>query len=238
MRLQRLIGALFVGSLVFVVAPGARAEVQAEFGGRLGYGLPLGKLGKDFPDIKDGVVGQIPLWFDFGARIGGHLFVGGYFSYGFGILGRELSDECDALQSEAGAFGVDVSCHAQDTRLGLEVLYHLTTPQEQRIDPWFGAGVGYEWFGWGYGLSAGSQHADVSAMYRGFELLNLQLGVDFPLSPNAAIGPFAAFTLAQYGVTSLSCSGTCGDTPNTSDSIDEQSLHEWLLFGVRATATF
>lgn len=238
LRLHDVIGALLLGSLVSVVAPDARAEVQAEFGGRVGYGLPLGKLGKDLPDIKDGVMGQIPLWLDAGARIGGHLFVGAYFSYGFGIFGRELGDECDTLQSEAGAVGVDVSCRAQDTRLGVEVLYHLTTLEEQRVDPWFGAGIGYEWLGWGYGLSAGSQHADVSAMFRGFEFLNLQLGVDFPVAHNAGIGPFAAFSLAQYATSSLSCSGTCGDAPRASDSIDDKSLHEWLLFGVRATATF
>ena len=32
------------------------------------------------------------------------------------------------------------------------------------MDPWFGGGIGYEWVGWGYGLSAGTAADRVSAM--------------------------------------------------------------------------
>lgn len=238
LRLRTVIGGLLVSSMVWAVAPPAGAQVQAELGGRLGYGLPFGKLGESGPDIKDGIAGQIPIWLDFGARIAGHWFVGGYFSYGFGVFGSELGDACDAVQAEGDSLGIDVSCHAQDTRLGLELLYHFAAPKEQRIDPWFGGGAGYEWLGWGYGLSAGSQRADLSAMYRGFEFVNLQLGVDFPLSETAAIGPFAAVSIAQYATASASCSGTCGNTQNVSDDIGGKSLHEWLFFGVRATLPF
>ena len=105
-----------------------------------------------------------------------------------------------------------------------------------RIDPWFGGGFGYEWFGWSYGLSAGTQHVDVSTITRGFEFVNLQLGVDFPLSETAAIGPFFAFSLGEYAKASLKCSGDCsGDAPNLSEDIHGRALHQWLFFGVRAT---
>jgi hypothetical protein len=87
--------------------------------------------------------------------------------------------------------------------------------------PWIGAGLGYEWLR----LSSSGGEEAVNGTLSGFEFVNLQGGVDFkPLDDtNFGVGPFLAFSLAQY-----STAADGGD-------IRDKTLHEWLNLGVRGT---
>jgi hypothetical protein len=207
----------------------AEAKTGFEFGGRLGFGIPLGKAEED-RDLNDTIVGQVPLWFDAGARISPNFFFGAYFGLGIGIAGETMKDECDLAE----ATGADCSLTAFDLRLGLQGHYHLM-PGE-RIDPWVGAGIGYEIAGWGYKVESGGDETDVTFAVSGFEFFNLQGGVDFQLSKKAALGPFLGFSLAQFNKVSRDCSGDfCAAFDGESDDIDDKALHQWIFLGARVT---
>jgi hypothetical protein len=82
----------------------------------------------------------------------------------------------------------------------------------------------------------GSERQTLGITGHGFEFLNVQIGGDFPVAKGFAVGPFFAFTLAQFGTASASCSGDgCPDDPD-SEEIDDKALHEWLFFGIRVVA--
>ncbi len=214
-----------VGTLVVGAAVGAASRAEAkegfEIGGRLGYAIPMGKT-QDDPDadVSDTLSGMIPLQLDIGYRVIPALMVGGYAQYGFGIVGGRLGDLCDASSAD---------CGAHDVRLGVQLQYHLS-PSEQ-IDPWLGAGIGYEWLT--YTTSGGG--TDVSTTGHGFEFLMLQGGVDFPVGDGYGIGPFVSFSLGQFGSYSQSCDGQCLGFSGQSGDIDKKALHEWLTLGVRGT---
>jgi hypothetical protein len=110
-----------------------------------------------------------------------------------------------------------------DLRFGLNAHYHFL-PAET-FDPWLGVGAGYEIMN----LSASAPGASVSASTRGFEFGNVQLGLDFKISPAFAVGPFATFTIAQFSDISASLNGQ--DVPT--GGYTNKGIHGWLIFGVR-----
>ena len=69
-----------------------------------------------------------------------------------------------------------------------------------------------------------------SVSYRGFELVNLQLGGDYKVSEQLSVGPYVLFSLGQYSNATLD-----DGTESTSRSIDEKGLHQWFGFGFRGT---
>lgn len=184
------------------------------FGLRLGYGLPMAKYASsltvsgvtlDFGDISDSVGGKIPIWLDAGYRLTSNVYVGGYFEYAPG-----LTKNCPP----------GYSCSASDVRLGANAQYRLLPGQS--FDPWVGIGIGYEWLNLGMsGLNAG---------FHGWEFVNLQVGGDFLVGTNLGIGPYLAFSLAQFGTFTASQGGI-----SASIDITDKSLHEWLQFGVKGT---
>lgn len=201
-----LTGVAACGVLAFNAAPAAAAEEGFEVGARLGYGIAMGDAAEGL-EMGDFVSGQIPLWLDVGYRIMPALMVGGYLQYGFGILGGDVSDACDAT-------GAD--CSASVVRLGAQGQYHFM-PWEA-VDPWVGLGIGYEW--------ASQSIGDASFGARGFEFLNLQGGADFAVADGLAVGPFLSFSLGQYSTSWVE---------DESSDIEETAMHQWLTFGVRGT---
>lgn len=230
MKVQRLVaGLVFAASLGFALD--ARAEL--ELGLRTGYGLPFGKAtGAATADLNEAIAGQVPLWLDLGARLNHRFYVGGYLAYGIGILGSTLADQCDLGESQ----GFDVSCSAHDWRFGAQFQYHIGDLAQPH--GWLGAGVGYEIVGYSVSVTQGSQEVTVSASAGGWEFVNLQAGLDIPLTEKLALGPFATFTVAQYEDTSSECSGSCTGITDQDASIEDKSIHNWLLFGLRFTALF
>jgi hypothetical protein len=209
-------------ALPFLVAwlCASRAQADAaqpqgvELGARSGFGLPLGSAsgapGDNFSHIVTNIV---PIWLDAGARVTPHVFVGAYFMYGIGSLPDSLASSC----STPG-----VSCTIHDIRLGADVQYHVA---QGAWDPWVGAGIGFEWFG--FDATAGGQSASVDAS--GWEFLNLQVGIDYRAADTFGIGPFVALTLAKFDHASATVPGSSSQ----SAAISNQALHEWFMIGLR-----
>lgn len=221
------LGFLGLGAFLAAFAVTERSEAQEEgptgleLGGRLAYGIPMGRLeDDDDADLADAISGQVPLGLDLGYRVTPQLSVGAFFTYGFGFVGDDLEDLCEFA---------DADCSARDIRVGAQVAYHLQPGQS--VDPWLGAGFGYEWLT--FNLSAND--TDTSVTGHGFEFVNLQAGLDFPAGTGAGIGPYLGFALGQYGRTSSSCDGDCGMTTDESDEIEDKAMHQWLFLGVRGT---
>lgn len=200
-------------SLCLVGFSGAAAAQDSgvEIGGRLGYGIPLGQIADDEDaDLDEFASGVVPFWLDLGGRVSPELMVGGFLQLGVGFPG-DLFPGCD--QSS-------VDCSITHIRVGAQLHYHLMP--FQAVDPWLGAGLGYEWLT----LSASNDVQDTSITAHGFEFANLQAGVDFKVGANGGIGPFASLSLGQYDRLRIDGDG---------EDIDEKALHQWLVLGVRGT---
>ena len=184
-----------------------------ELGARVGYALPFGSIapGVSLDSVADGAV---PVWIDVGWRTDRSWFVGAY-----GSLAGVLT---------SGSFCPNVaSCSGTDARLGLQV--HYSFHPAPGVSPWVGLGAGYEWLH--VGATEGSASSGISV--RGFELLNLQGGVDFRASEGVRLGPFAAFSLGEYESVSATGVTRDGASYSASASIEHQAVHEWLTLGVR-----
>lgn len=214
-------------AFVLTLSTAAHAdETGVEAGLRSGYAIPLGNAGDgDFNEI---ISGAIPLWFDLGYRFDPRWMIGAYFQYGFGFTGDTYGRVCDDTENLPGS--PDVSCSAHNMRLGAQVHYHFR-PWED-VDPWLGAGFGYEWIT----ASASAADQDMSFTFKGFEIFNVQGGVDFPTSDdsNFALGPFLALSVAN--ISSMSCELPSAVPVNIDcDGDVDSSTHEWLTLGVRGT---
>jgi outer membrane protein W len=227
MNIGRLLVGACAGGVLFCMAAPAHADTKLELGFRTGYGIALGKVDDETDgELNKTIKGQVPLWFDVGARFSDHFYLGAYFTYGFGIKGDLVKSTCSSAESQQP--GVDVSCSTHDMRLGIQYLYHVKPPGE--LDPYFGVGIGYEWMAMDVTASAGGVSASSTLTAHGFEFVNVQLGLDVPVAEKFAIGPFAAFALGQYSSLSLST-----DAGSASGDVSNKALHEWLFLGVRGT---
>jgi hypothetical protein len=198
-----------------------------EFGARLAFGLPFGSLaggnGSDLDHTASNMI--VPLWLDAGFRLASNWYVGTYFSFGLTSLADQfVNGECK-LQG--------VGCSSNDTRLGIDAAYHVLP--DGRFDPWFGVGFGYEWLSETLtadtAASATGAPIKNSAGVAGWEFVNFQTGLDFRLLNGAlGVGPFLTVTIDQYNHSS-SPSDNNGGT--TGQSITNQALHEWFLFGAK-----
>jgi hypothetical protein len=204
-------------SLLASTAGAQDVPLGVELGARLGYGLPLGDV--DTHDALAGTVGDplgqtiagmVPIWIDGGYRFAPRWFGGLFFAYAPGWTGGALQNECGSLD-----------CSVFDMRVGAEVHYHLA-PGE-RWDPWLGAGLGYEWL---HIRANGGFPPSAEIWASGFELVNLQAGLDVPVGTRVHFGPFAALTTAVY---------SWNDSLPSSNTFGGPALHAWVVLGVRGT---
>ena len=206
----------------FVVARAHGDATGLEIGARLGYGIPFGyvEAQKNTGDPDDDAhldqvaSGMVPFWLDLGARIRPELTIGGFLQLGMGFVG-EGQEACDTQ---------GVECSVVDVRIGVELQYH-PLPFHQP-DPWFGIGTGYEW------LTRATRFdgTESSVTVHGFELANLQAGLDFHIGQGASIGPFASCSLGQYTRTSVKT-----DSSEYRTDISDKALHAWLVLGLRGS---
>lgn len=194
---------------LFVIVPAA-AQAQWNIGARLGYALPMGDVDGSL-QMSDMVSGQVTPQLDVD-YVMNQLSVGGYFSYGFGDVTGMTKDLC-ALTG--------TSCSTNSLRVGAQLAWRFDPqPPGGVAGPWFGLGLGYE----SVTLSGAS---DVT--FSGTEFLILQGGHDWPVSPNAALGVFASYSLGQYS--DVSGGGVSG-------TLSDKKMHEWFTFGVRGMFGF
>lgn len=198
---------LLVAALLLPTAAAARPTL----GLRVGYAAAIGDASKDTP-MDEVAKAQLPIQLDVLWRFTDRFALGPYFSYGFGVLGNDVADDCDRL-------GAD--CSVATLRVGVQGTYVL--PQlANRLLPWLGAGIGYEWVR--ASVSAGA--FDTTQSVSGWELFNLQAGADFTLgSTKFAMGPYGVFSFGRYS----SVDG---------NAVAEKAWHEWLHLGVRGKVDF
>jgi hypothetical protein len=215
MRALVFSGLLAVGLMVASSAMAETTPTGLELGLRTGYALPLGSAigGSGNNDLSNAFSGVVPIWIDAGYRITPSFYVGGFFQYGVAVLS---SAQGNGL---IGCGQNGISCSGSDIQFGAEAHYHFLPGGF--IDPWVGLGLGYEFAN--ISASAGTQSE--SSSFGGFQFLNVQAGGDFKLLPALGIGPFVMLSLDEYG--------SCSTTPDTSCSIPNKAVHEWLTLGVR-----
>jgi len=177
-------------------------------------------------DVADVVKGMIPIWLDVGYRINPALYVGAFFQYGFGLVNKDSADAAICNQG--------VSCSARDISFGANLHYHLLP--DGPLDPWVGAGLGYEFFTASESgtITIASRRLDVdaSATLKGFQFLVLEAGGDYKATPALAVGPFVNFALGKY-TTWSSSSTSNGTSADRHGDLQDTGLHEWLTFGLR-----
>jgi len=195
-----------------------------ELGVRTGYAFSAGRVGavanQNDSDLGDFISAQVPLWLDVGYRLNSNLYLGGYFQYGFGVVNDDRQGVCR---------NANVDCSASDIRLGVMGRYALGTLGQST--PWVGLGFGYEWAKYSIHQSLlGSSSTDATSS--GFEIANLQFGLDFPLTSRVLIAPFLSVSFGQFQ--SRSTKTVAGALTTTLDEdYDDKSLHEWILIGAR-----
>jgi hypothetical protein len=191
------------------------ASTGFRVGLRAGYGLGYGEAAKG-SNLNRNARAGVPLWLDVGYLVSEHFYVGAY-----GSFGPVFRSACPS-----GA-----TCSGESLRLGVNV--HLLFRSRGTIRPWVGLGVGFEQLRHG----VKGDGAESSVKYSGFELLQLQGGVDFPIASRFSLGPFVSASLASFSrVTSSST--VAGQTDEVSGSVTEKSAHGWLVVGLRATYDF
>lgn len=209
---------VLVAALVALAVPSA-SRAQLSLGARVGYAWGMGDVGGDPSGnlkMSDWIKGQVPIQVDAMFRLAPGLAVGGYFSYGFGQAGGQLKDTvCDVP-------GVD--CTPSNMRLGVQATWAI--PAGGGFLPWVGLGTGYEWSK----LHASGPGGSGDVKFRGWEILNLQLGGDFLATPLFRVGPFVMLSLGRY-----STAESTGDLAGAVTLIPEKKVHEWLQLGVRGT---
>ncbi len=212
MKLNQSLATL-IASAALVAPLAARAEFGPnpglELAVRTGFVLPFGNIvgtsnNGTATTFSDSFTGFIPFVLEAGWRFTPHLMVGANFQFGYGLV-----KGCD-----------QGSCSGNEVSLGVEVLYHFA-PLET-FDPWVGVGSGYEWLN----VSGTSNGTTVDIGARGFQFINVQFGVEFPVARSFSLGPYVQFALGQYS--SATINQTSGDITNT-------ALHEFLTFGFRGT---
>jgi hypothetical protein len=175
------------------------SDVGLHFGLRATYGIPFATAkASALSDLVGGA-------FSFGAELGWffnpHLFVGGSFQYGLGLDSSSANAPCPVSP--------DDSCSESLVRFGVTTRWHFR-PKES-IDPWVGAGLGYEILNLSENDSSGSPIE--SHAIQGFDL-SLQTGVDYKPKPFYGVGPFVEGSFGHYWYNPF-------------------TVHGWFALGVR-----
>lgn len=179
-----------------------------EIAARTGYGVPIGRAARSVT-MADTLAGKIPLHLEGGYRFRDRLMLGAYVEFAYGV-----GDPPSKVFCEPGSLP---ACSMRDVRVGAQAHWHFAP--RASADPWLGIGAGYEVL-----LDRGH-----NTSIRGFELGNVQAGVDFDAGGELIVGPFAQLSLGIYNASYLTT-----EWQETRWSIDQKAVHGWLTFGVRA----
>lgn len=190
------------------------------------YAVPFGSSSEG-TGIRDLIVGLVPVQADLGYRFDAHWFVGVFGAAGIGVKGEECRDDGDtAPAAEGEAPAVGTKCDAPNNfRIGLLAVLHLL-PTTADVSPWVGLGAGYEWLN----ISETLGRRTFVQTFSGFELLNVQAGVDFAVGSRLRVGPFAQLSLGRYSTVSADGSADAEPLPAPG-----HTFHQWLHFGVKAS---
>jgi hypothetical protein len=183
------------------------------FGLRLDLAYPFGSINSasGTTDLNEGSTAGFSDYFgvlvsftaDLGYRLSPHWYVGGYFAVGPAT--NPIGSQTNCTDSS--------QCSLNDIRFGFDAKY-LGSPAAF-VDPWIGAGFGWE---------IANVSTDPSAFSsNGPEILHLRAGLDFRLTQHLFVGPEAMFAMGVF---------TNGLGVNASSGADiSATVHEWLSVG-------
>jgi len=213
----------------------APARAQLVLGARLGWAFPGGTVGEDSSGgsiaMSQVAGGAFPAQLEVGVDAWPDLELGLYASYAVVRSSSELEASCAAE---------GVQCSGHQLRFGIQAVY-VVSPSESlpSFRPWVGLGTGLEWLST---RSAAGGRSDTTT-YAGWEMLNLQLGLDigqgsddgFEPEGRAGLhwGPFASFGLGQYFHETRDVAGASFD-----GSIPHRTFHGFLELGIRGRLGF
>jgi hypothetical protein len=177
---------------------------------RTGFIFPFGDItkgilgGQPGGSFSESYTGFIPIVAEAGWRIDPNVFVGVVVEYALGLV-KSSAHTC---------MGGLYSCSGSDLLIGVEGLYHFKP--KTRLDPWAGVGTGYEWLG-----------SLDGTWVKGFQFINLHVGIDFPVASGFFVAPFLTFAVGKYS--------KIGDFGSRDADISNTSLHELLTIGLRGS---
>jgi hypothetical protein len=164
--------------------------------------VPLGRASADGSLLIERATFQFPLWLDVGYRVTPHFYVGGFFNLGYiATLGCSSSRTCTGT----------------DVRFGAMAAYHSNP---EGTDSWLGAGLGYEILHLDRSRATRSDESTLA----GFEIINLQAGIDFKSSRSFRLGPYGGFTFSKF-VSASEDGQSVEDFPT--------AFHHWISLGLR-----
>jgi hypothetical protein len=175
----------------------------------LGYGLP----GGDISNEGDGRLGDV---------VNGAVPIGAEFSYRFNPLFRAgFYFQGAPLSVADSACAAGDSCNGSDIQLGFDAQLHFAP--FQRLDPWVGLGVGWEWMR----IDATNFVDDIPDRwtYSGIVFPRLSTGLDVPLTPTFTLGPYLSWNAGRFTHVEQRSRGGF--------DIGDQAYHSWLEIGVR-----
>lgn len=193
--------------------PAAARSFQAAL--RSGVQLPWGAASDLQGDELSARYGwQVPLILDAGFKLTKPMFLGVYAGLGYGRVG-------DAGEAEAACRATGVSCSVLSLQLGVQGQYHFAA--SDRLNPWIGAGFGYEQAQ--QSLSVGPHSEEQRSS--GITLLKLAFGVDYRTS--FGFGPFVEVSAGRYETTRTELDGVrVHEGP-----VDASAWHGFLVIGAR-----
>jgi len=202
---------MLAAALVAPAASFGQTDIALELGVRTGYSLPFGTAVSQGTsgvsvDMKDVFSSRAPLWVDASLRFSPSLSLGAYLQYGFATPASGATTGC-------GVGGT--ACSGHDVVIGLAAAYHLLP--DSLVDPWLGLGAGYETSS--LSSTSGTQAASTLSSLSGWQLVNLEAGVDLKPMSQLGLGAFVSLSADQ-----LSASAVTGGGSGT---------HAWLTLGVR-----
>jgi hypothetical protein len=208
-----------VAVLAAALCTTARADETSglSVGLRSSYAIPLGSAA-DGSALNDLTKGAIPFQLDVGWRFDPHWLAGAYFAWGPALV-------ADAGKRALQASGAsDVRGHYQQ-RLGIQGIY--TFSPDQRLAPWAGLGLGYEWTRFAQAKVDGNE---TEIGLAGFEA-SLQLGGDYRVSRRFVVGPFASVSFGRYD----SYTSWTQHQGSSDSSVNDKGIHEWIQLGVKGS---
>jgi len=190
-------------------------------GARLGFGFPFGDRATvvGVPQSMGpsaNYTGLVPIWIDAGYRFTKVVYVGGYFQYGFLLVG------------EHGCPPPVTGCNARDIRAGAAVHVHFMP--RSAADLWVGLGLGYE----GSSITYDNGVQSATRSNDGIEFANVQVGLD--MHPRFGIdwGPFVSFSVDQY----RNETQTVPTGSQKTYALLDKTLHYFLVLGMRVQFDF
>ncbi len=170
--------------------------------------------------MRSVVEGAVVLGADLQFNVSRHVTFGGYLDAG-------------AVGRQAPCFGGETECNDGLFRLGLSARYHLRPGRG--VDPWLGVGAGLSALSFSDTLDDGSK---LTTTYVGFDLLNLQAGVDFALGRVFSLGPYVGFNNGVYTGAVTETEGAAYGRSRDTDRIGSSTLHTWTTLGIRGRFNF